>query len=343
MGLSDDTPPWISVVVPAHNAQKTIDHCLQALTCQTVPRESYEIVVVDDGSSDDTVVRVRQHSGVRLVGTPCRGPSAARNLGVQQARGELVLFTDSDCEPAPDWIERMVVPFSAATTCPDDRVVGVKGTYLSHQRELVARFVQIEYEDRYDRMARERYIDFVDTYAAGYRRDVLIANGGFDVSFTRPSVEDQEFSFRLARRGYKMVFVPEAHVYHSGHARNLPAYWRKKFWIGYWKVRVHVRHPGKVWRDSHTPQVLKVQILLAGLGGLGLCGALIFPRLWPGVVSAGLLFLLTTLPFTWKAWRKDARVGIAAPGLLLVRALALGSGFALGVLSNLLKPLMGRA
>ena len=84
----------------------------------------------------------------------------------------------------------------------------------------VPRFTQLEYEDRYDRMAGVESIDFVDTYSAAYRRDIFLANGGFDRTFPTASVEDQEFSFRLTEKGYRLVFVPSAKVYPS--SQSLP-------------------------------------------------------------------------------------------------------------------------
>ena len=317
--------PSISIVVPAHQAEDTIDRCLDALKQQTIPRKSYEIIVVDDGSSDRTRARVEAHGGVCLLNQSRAGPAVARNLGLEQAGGEIVLFTDSDCQPAPDWVERMVDPFR------DARVAGVKGIYLNCQQEIVARFVQMEYEDRYDRMARQEFIDFVDTYAAGYRRDVLLAHGGFDPTFPIVSVEDQELSFRLAEQGYKMVFVPHARVYHLSHPPDLQTYFRRKFRIGYWKVKVTRMHPGKLLRDSHTPQVLKVQIFLVGFGFLSLLGSLLWTPLRWGIPLSGLSFLVSTLPFVVKAWRKDPQVALVSPVLLVVRALALGTGFCAGL------------
>jgi glycosyltransferase involved in cell wall biosynthesis len=329
--------PLVSIVVPAHHASETIDRCLDALSRQTVPRESYEIIVVDDGSSDGTRIRVESHAGGRLLTQARSGPAAARNLGVQHANGGIVLFTDADCEPAPDWIEQMLVPFR------EEQVVGVKGIYLSHQRETVARFVQIEYEDRYDRMAHQASIDFVDTYAAGYRRHILLAHGGFDPTFPEASVEDQELSFRLAEQGYTMVFAPLARVYHLGHARNPWAYFRRKFRIGYWKVMVTRKHPSKLLRDSHTPQVLKVQILLAGSGSLCLLGSVLWPPLGWGLAVSGILFLVTTLPFAFKAWPKDPVAALVSPALLLLRALALGTGFFAGAVAGLIPGAIPRA
>ncbi len=320
--------PQVTVVIPAYQAEATIDRCLDALAHQTLPRGSYEVVVVDDGSSDNTQTRAKAHAGVSLVTQPHAGPAMARNHGVKHARGEIVLFTDSDCEPTVDWLARMVAPFR------DKGITGVKGVYRTRQKEIVARFVQIEYEEKYDRMAGEAYIDFVDTYSAGYRRVVFLANGGFDTSFPYASVEDQEFSFRLARQGHKMVYAPEAIVYHWGHAHNLRSYWRRKFRIGFWKVVVHRRHPDKLLRDSHTPQTLKAQILLVGLGGVFLVGGLLWPPFRWLLGLAGLLYLVTTVPFAAKALAKDRQVAVLSPGLLFVRALALGTGFAAGLLAS---------
>lgn len=321
--------PRISVIVPAYQAEATIDRCLKALACQTVDREIYEILLVDDGSTDRTRSLAEGHRGIHVLSQSHAGPAVARNLGIQQARGEIILFTDADCEPVADWIEQMSAPFQ------DEEIVGAKGAYLTRQLELVARFVQVEYEEKYDWMAREQYIDFIDTYAAGYRRNILLEYSGFDPVFPSASVEDQEFSFRLARQGYKMVFVSKARVYHWGHAQNLGIYLKRKFRIGYWKSLIARRYPDKLARDTHTPDTLKLQVFFVGLGLVFLPVSPLSPIFLWGSLASGLAFLISTLPFVVRAWRQDRPVALVAPGLLFGRALALGAGFAVGVMGNL--------
>lgn len=311
----------ISVVIPAHNASSTIAQCVQALQKQTVAPSAYEIIVVDDGSADETA-RLATEAGAKVIyHEKKRGAAAARNSGIEIARGGIVCFTDADCQPKSDWIEQIIRPFD------DPDIVGCKGVYATRQQDVAARFVQIEYEDKYDLLRLQPRIDFIDTYSAAYRRSVLVANGGFDEHIF--FVEDQELSFRLAARGYQMIFQPTAVVYHL-HSNSVSAYFRKKFMIGYWKAQVVRRFPDRAIKDSHTPQVLKLQLLLVASALAATAASFLFP--WLALVVAGVLlaFLASTVPFVRKAWPKDHIVTLASPFLLLIRALALGMGYAWG-------------
>jgi lipopolysaccharide/colanic/teichoic acid biosynthesis glycosyltransferase/GT2 family glycosyltransferase len=321
--------PRYSVIVPAYQAAGTIGLCLDALERQTVARNQYEIIVVDDGSPDGTA-EIARRAGACVVTQPNGGAAAARNSGAKVAQGELLLFTDSDCAPVPGWMAALIAAFD------DPRVAGAKGTYLTRQRAIVPRFTQLEYEDRYDRMLGRETIDFIDTYSAAYRPDVFWQNGGFDTSVRY--TEDQEFSFRLAEKGYRLVFVPEAQVYHR-HNATLRAYIRRKFFIGRWKVLVTRQHPGRLVKDSHTPEALKAQLglaagVLVGLAAM-LVGSIVTGGLWwPGlavVLALTAAFLLTAAPFLTKIARRDGALLLPAAGLVGVRALALGTGFASGL------------
>lgn len=314
--------PFVSVVVPAYNAAAALPGCLAALQAQSYPRERYEVIVVDDASTDNSA-EIAAAAGALVVAEGKRGKSGVRNLGAQRAQGEIVLFTDSDCEPAPTWIETMVVPFQR-----DPEVVGVKGAYLSRQREPLARFTQVEVEERYDRMARQETIDFIDTYAAGYRRDVFLAYGGFDE--TLPEVEDQDLSFRLARAGKKMLFVPGARVYHR-HATSVRRYFWRKFAIGAWKHLLINRYPERFISDSRTPQSLKVQMGLALLMTLLAAPALVSRTARRALAAATVAFLLACFPFLRKAARRDPAILPYSLVMLWIRAEALALGYLKGI------------
>ena len=312
----------ISVIVPVYNGGDRIGRCVSALKAQNT-RRAYEIIVIDDGSTDRGLEEIEDGNDCRVFKQANQGPAAARNLGVEKARGQIVLFTDADCQPTEGWIEEMVWPLD------DPCISGVKGSYLTRQNGIVPRFVQLEYESKYKRMAGDPYIDFVDTYSAGFVKEDFLQVGGYDTRFRTASVEDHEFSFRMWEKGYRMVFNPQATVYHT-HSETVWNYIRKKFRIGFWKALVLKRHPNKIARDSHTPQSLKFQMAFAILFLI----SLFFCPLEGGLFRCAVLplagFLATICPFLLRVCRKDPTVALWAPFLLFVRALSLSFGLIAG-------------
>jgi len=316
----------ISIVIPAYNAADTIEGCLQSLLNQTVPQDKYEILVVNDGSTDKTA-EIVQSLGVKCLTQKNKGPAAARNLGAMEATGDIILFTDSDCVANKDWVKEMKTPFE------NPIVMGVKGRYKTHQREMVARFVQMEFEERYELQMgtipiwaspeKHEFIDFVDSYSAAFRKDAFWDVGGFDESFPKANNEDVDLSYKLSSKGYKMVFNPEAVVYHR-HPNSLRRYFKTKLGRGYWRMFVYKRFPRKAIKDSYTPQSLKLQILLFYLSLASLSGLFLGFKYLP--IPTGFLFLLTMIPFSLRALRKDIRVGLLSPFFLTLRAVAIGIG-----------------
>jgi glycosyltransferase involved in cell wall biosynthesis len=316
----------ISVIIPTFNSAKELTKCLESFKTQTISNENYEVMVVDDGSNDGTKDAAAKYP-IRYIYQQNHGPAAARNNGANQAYGEIILFTDADCEPQPNWIEEMIKPLD------DPQVVGVKGAYKTRQKKLVARLVQIEYEHKYERMKKFKYIDFIDTYSAGYRKDIFLKYNGFDERYPNASVEDQEFSFRLSHDGHKMVFNPNAVVFHK-HSASLMGYLRKKYKIAFWKAFLLKRHPGKIKTDTHTPQSLKIQMLLALCILLGIAGPVYQPMYYVSALSV-ITFLLSCIPFVLFALKRDPAVAFVSPVILFLRSLALSLGLGVGLIQHL--------
>ena len=319
-----------SIIIPTFNGASRIGKCLDALSSQTAGLD-VEILVIDDGSTDNIAAVAARYPSVRLISQANAGPAAARNRGALAAYGKILLFTDDDCVPMPDWFNAMLVPFT------DPEVVGAKGVYRTHQRSIAARFVQIEYEDKYRLMAKLPDIDFIDTYSAGFRRERFLEMSGYDTSFPVACAEDIELSYRMSARGWKMKFVPAAIVYHT-HPDTISRYLKKKYKFAFWRVLAVRKNPSKGVKDSHTPQIMKLQLLFVP----ALLAAVAFDLFVRPKVSLSLVviggFLLSTLPFAVRTFKKDPVVGILSPVLLAARSCAQMMGVAAGLIYARRKP-----
>jgi succinoglycan biosynthesis protein ExoA len=203
--------PRISVIVAARDAETTIDACLTALAAQTLA--DHEVVVVDDGSSDRTGAIARAH-GADVVRTEGVGASSARNAGIARARSPVVAFTDADCTPEPQWL--------AALTDALART-GAAGVGGPQQNVFPADRPGAEAFDAFFRLASAvsdytrsggtlRQVTHNASCNSAYQKSVLEDIGGF-----RPGLwpgEDVDLDLRLAARGARLFFVPDARVHH---------------------------------------------------------------------------------------------------------------------------------
>ncbi len=106
--LNETSLPHVSVVVPLYNEERWVDECVPALLAQDYPADRYEILVVDNNSTDQSAARVGRYPRVRLLHEPMQGDYAARNRGIEEAKGEIIAFTDSDTAPRPGWLRAIV-------------------------------------------------------------------------------------------------------------------------------------------------------------------------------------------------------------------------------------------
>jgi len=317
-------PLKASVIIPAFNSEKTLSECLNALKNQST--RPLETIVIDDGSNDQTLETARK-LGAKVLAQRHAGPAAARNRGARHANGEILLFTDADCVPDKNWVREMLLPFQ------DSKISGAQGRYTTSQKALLARFSQFEIGQRYVRLSQRKYIDFIGTYSAAYRRGVFLKFKGFDESFPKASGEDPEFSFRLAKAGHKMVFSPKALVSHQ-HPDTLKKYLRQKFGRARWRIPLYRKHPGKMAREAYTPQGLKMQIGLIYLLALSLILFLFQLTMLYTSLALVILLLLSTLPFAFKSGKKSRSLGLASPFILILRSLAFSAGLIYGLLKG---------
>ncbi len=318
-----------SLIIPAYNAEKTIVSCLESTLDQSLSLDEYEVFVVDDGSTDKTCEIVKKYP-IRLIQQRNHGPAEARNRGAKEAKGEILIFTDSDCELDFNFLEKII-----PSVVKYPKIVGVQGSYKTKQKEFMAQFGQVEIETRYKKMKKNKYIDFIGTYAAAYKKNVFQLNGGFDTGFPVASGEDTEFSYKLHQNGHKMVLEPEAFVYHQ-HPTQLKHYLRTKFYRGYWRIRLYKKHPKKTIRDSYTPQSLKFQLLSIPFFFF-FCFLSVFNKFWLlPLLLISISFLFFSIPFFKLSKENNYSKDILIPFILFLRALFLLLGMLFGIVNELL-------
>ncbi len=311
-----DRIPQFSVVVPVRDLSDSLARCLTGLE-QQHNRERIEVIVVDDGSIDGSL-EVARRFGVRVVSQTRQGAAVARNRGVTEARGRIVLFLDADCIPSPDWVDQLTRPLLEGSA---DVAVG---KYVSQQEEWAARLIQLELEDRYSRMQAQETIDFINTGTCALSRDLLQQNP-FDTLFGK--LEDLDLSFRLAHRRTLMVFVPQAEVQHQ-HPQTSWRYVKRKFRYARYAPLLYRRFPKKTVSDSSTPKKRRLQLALLGLGLVSLLLSVVRPIFGWVALTFIVASIAFSLPLAARAFRSSVGFGIAAPILILAGNLAFAAGIA---------------
>lgn len=204
--------PRISVIVPVWNRPSDIERCIRSLQQQTLPDSDYEIIIVDNGSTDATP-KVARDTGVNVLVEPRPSSYAARNLGLGAATGEYVAFTDSDCTVDADWLAKGL---EALDRHPEDAVVA--GRIELFSENMATSSPVCEAYERIFAFKQERNVARGAACTANWfcRRAVVQAVGGFRSDLK--SGGDFDLTRRLQAAGYPVVFAPEALVLHPARA-----------------------------------------------------------------------------------------------------------------------------
>ncbi|MCR9243636.1 MAG: glycosyltransferase [bacterium] len=320
--------PLISVVIPVLNGRLTIRDCLDAALASDFGEE-FEIVVCDDGSTDETVQIVKEFDRVRLLERDHGGAAAARNAGANAATGEILFFIDADCLLQPDAVKNAA---NAMTNVDPLTVIGGTYTLSAPGENFFGKF-----QSAFIHHSETKYSaapDYIASHALVMRRDTFLATGGFPESFM-PIIEDVEYAHRLRKTGHRLVMEPTIlvrHVFNFSAWRSLRnAFKKSRFWTRY------SLHNKDVFTDSGTASFeLKTATAVLGLSLLLLIGWLVLggnwwlwplPILWAAnlVVSLGLL----------RAFARAGGLALLLPAMLYLFAIypiPVGLGAVIGIL-----------
>lgn len=247
----------VSVVVPCFNSEKTLDRCIGALLNQKFSGD-FEIVMVDDGSTDSTVEIIKKNKKIKYIFQKNSGPAKARNNGWKHANGDIVVFTDSDCVPEKDWLKLMISPFGIS-----NNIGAVGGAYgkTINSESLLASLIGEEIKFRYKNIGK--YTDAHGSYSLAIRKNVLEKISGYNEFYPVATAEDWDLCYRIQAAGYKIYFNRKAKVGHH-HPAKLVKYLKTQFRHGFYRVRLYKDNPKRVVGDKYSGNA-KYVVVFSGL------------------------------------------------------------------------------
>lgn len=204
--------PFVSVIIPVYNDAHRLQQCLQALYVQTYPSSRYEVVVVDNGSTEDIATVARSFPNVVMTQEAKRGSFQARNQGLTVARGDIVAFTDTDCVPSAEWLTAGVQLLSDTAIAAGRIAFTFKGSKPSAAELLDSQF----YLQQETYVRQEQYGATANLFVW---REVFTTIGGFNTQL--PNLGDKEWCQRAYQAGFSIRYCATAIVEHP--ARQLSA------------------------------------------------------------------------------------------------------------------------
>ena len=342
--------PRISVIVCTHNGSGTILDCLRGI--QRLDYPAMEVIIVDDGSTDDTANIARQFP-FDVISISHLGLSTARNVGLQNATGEIVAYIDDDAWPDPDWLTYLAITFR------DETYAGAGGPNIRPPGEsTVSDSVADSPGGPIHVMLTDVEAEHLPGCNMAFRRNALAAVGGFDPVF-RTAGDDVDLCWRMQSAGFKLVFSPAAVVWHRA-PQSVAAYWNQQFgygkaeailerkWPDKYNLAGHPIWTGRVYGRGAIPWLPFGMRIYSGVRGrapfqfvyassLGRFGSLFATPEWHLLVAG--LAILSIVGIVWQPLRIAAPLLILSVSLSLARAglnaQAAFTGSKSGIFSNL--------
>jgi GT2 family glycosyltransferase len=321
--LSSD--PKVTVVVCAYNAESTMAACLESL--RDLRYRAYEVVVVDDGSTDRTGRIADEYDDFHVIHQENKGLSAARNVGIAASTGDIIAFTDSDCVVDPDWLHYLVATFLASGQA------AVGGPNLPPPEDsLVASCVAASPGGPLHVLLNDEEAEHIPGCNMAFRREVLEEIGGFDPLY-RAAGDDVDVCWRLQECGYRIAFSPAAMVWHF-RRNTVTAYVGQQRGYGKAEGLLYFKHPQRFnalgysqWRGRIYGGIYSLFTSLFSLRR---------PVVYGGVFGRGLFQTLYQPPSSFFSYLPFTLEWNVVAAVLFAYALLRGGGAWLGTIPLLL-------
>ena len=274
--------PNVSIIVATHNSESTVDECLRSILELDYPKQSFEVIVIDGGSDDLTVERVKAHP-VKLISHHFNAP-ASYNSALKTVKNEIVGFIDSDAKVESQWLKKLIKHLD------NPKVAGAGGNIETwNKNNLIPRCIGYELTFRYRRLPQE--VKKVATMNFIVRKKVIDEVGGFNESL--PTQYDTDLGARIVRSGYKLVFDSNVTCYHF-HRPTLSAFFKQQFKYGQNTWKVYFKYPHLVEGDQITDWWMNIQPVLYIVAAISLVVSLIANFNQVGLwISLSIAFLIT--------------------------------------------------
>lgn len=292
---SQQLVPFVSVIVPVRNEERFIKRTLVQLIAQDYPRDRYEILVIDGRSTDATKAIAeslsRCHPHLTVFDNPRRLSSSARNIGLSQARGELIVVVDGHCElDGPGYLHRVAEAFrkSGADCLGRPQPLEVGGASTLQKAIAAARSSWLgHHPDSFIYSSTERFVP-AKSVAVAYRRTVFDQVGKFDETFD--ACEDYELNHRIDREGLRCFFTPAVRIRYFPRS-SLQGLFRQLARYGRGRVRLLRKHPETFSFGGFIPAAWLAGLIMGPVFGL------LWPPTWwiyGGVMATYATIVLAT-------------------------------------------------
>jgi len=267
-----------SVIIPTYNRATLLKNCLEAVAVQTVPRDTYEVIVINDGSRDNTDKIIdefkKQHPLINFIYIKQKnhGVSHARNQGIKRAKGEIIFFTDDDCVVPENWIETLANGYRR-----HPEVAGVGGWYEypedMYKKSLFVNYTMLRLQKRFKNIISQKkeiknnkfFLNPAgNTANTSYKKSVLDKFGGFDEFINFVGLVDWELKARIMKSGHSLLYVPFTVL----HLKPLGYYQVMRKFFNHGRGTYHLTQKNPELLPFYCPSIFKYWFTIKRLGTL---------------------------------------------------------------------------